>query len=749
MQKNNLELICSISELVSLFEKKTNIQGFLQEVVQLVAEHMRTDACSIFLRDVETEDLILSATTGLSAKAIGKVKLAPGEGVTGQALKKLTPINVPDGPKDPHFKFIPGIMEERYTATLAVPIVHGLNRIGVILLQHSLAGYFDDKDTRALKTIASQLATLLENAKLLMELRKNKKNKYVQQTFKRPYSMPCSTESRGISIGTAVVIDREQKEQPFFDQDQYGHSLEDFLKALEKTEHQLEELQKGLEEKLSDIGSLIFGSHLLMLKDEAFSGSMIKLIHQGIFPVMAIKRVVSEYSKLLTESQNPIIQEKVQDLKDLGHRLIRNLSLLGESEGDYTGQIVVSEELLPSELAKLSAQHAEGFLIYGSGATTHISILARSLEIPLVHTKDAAFFSIQDGETLVIDGYQAATIIQPASNSIRKYYDLVSIHKSEKEKPDKVNRETRTKDGKNIMLQANINLLSDLAIAKTNLAQGIGLYRSEFPFIIRNTFPSEEEQYHIYSHIVREMPKEEVVFRTLDIGGDKVFSHLPGFQEANPFLGLRAIRFSLKNREIFKDQIKAMLRAGALGKIKIMLPLVSSLEEFLEAQEIFSHCILELEEEKATFCCEPELGVMIEIPSAVLQAEELARQADFLSIGTNDLTQYLLGVDRTNQDVSNLYNPLHPAVLRSIRIVKKAGEKFNKPVSICGEAAAEREMLIFLIGIDINIISVDPRLIPKVQKEISGIDSQRAAGFAEELLLLNTTKEIKEHLKGF
>lgn len=753
MAKDNVDLICDISELAGLFAKSQSLSDFLQSAVSIVAFHMRAAVCSIYLYEEKNEMLTLAATQGLNAEAVGKVSLKLGEGIVGTAMKELRPICEGHGSLNPHFKRIDGIYEENYEAFLAVPILlRGVMRVGVLVTQDPQPNYFHENDTKALKAISSQLAVVIENAKLLMSLheaeqRQTPPSSTETEHEQTPAFIKGVTASSGIVRGTAVILDGHGYDvltAPAED-DENPYDLDDFDLALQESVAQLTLLQNRMEERLGDVASLIFNAHLLILKDQGFSGEMRKLIQSGTPADRAVTSVVNDYITLFSKSSNPRLQEKVLDVKDLGHRLLRNIQQHGEDEGDYAGQILVAKELVPSDVLKFAAQNVEGIVIVQGGITAHISILARSLRVPMVFVENEVILDLADGTLILIDANQGTLFLDPSESVLKQYDGLVNRQEAERLS---VQPETFTVDGTKIKLLSNVNLLSDIEFAKENLAEGIGLYRSEFPFIIRNEFPSEEAQRLIYEKIFQGMPDKEVVLRTLDVGGDKKLPYHQHDEEANPFLGLRAIRFSLKNLPIFKQQLRAMLRAGVNRKLKIMFPFISSVDDFLEAREVTMECIQELEAEGIPHNTSPKVGLMVELPAAVEIIDELARAADFFSIGTNDLIQYLLAVDRTNESVSGMYVCHHPAVLRSVYRIVNSAINNDVDVSVCGDMALNEEMLKFLIGIGVRKISIDPQQIPRIQAFLSGLHTEEARRHARKLLRFGTLKEIDRFLEG-
>ncbi|GAB6090884.1 phosphoenolpyruvate--protein phosphotransferase [Spirochaeta dissipatitropha] len=749
-RKNNIDLVCSIAELSGLFEKRTSVSGFLQNVVDLVAQHMDSDVCSIYLFDEDSQELILRATRGLVIDESKDVRMRIGEGLSGVALKELRPIRVGHAPSNPFYKSIPHVHEENFSAFLAVPIRRSLKRIGVIVLQHSKPDYFTQHDSKALRAIASQLAATLENAELLMKIHEQGivQDKRDPGGFSRLKGVPTS---EGIAFGSAVVLGhREELFQSIVDKAKARRdTLEDFDRSLQQTLTQLEDLQREVTRALSDVASLIFDSHLLMLQDSEFTGRMRKMIEGGRTASDAIIEVVEQYVSIFSGSSNASVQEKVQDVQDLGYRLLHNLLDDHAESGSYADHVVVASDIYPSELVKLRAQSAEGVLLVSSGITSHVSILARSLGMPLVICKNSDALDIPNGTELILDGFEGNIYLNPTEDIVKKFQRLhYGLLHSEQESRD-IPAQTYTIDHQRVIVQANINLINDVTPALQYNSEGVGLYRSEFPFIIRNNFPSEEEQLSIYQRILDPMKDQEVVLRTLDIGGDKQLSYTENAViDPNPFLGFRGIRFSFGHADIFREQLRAMLRAGYKRKLGILFPMISSLDELLQARSILNDAIDELSEEGIEHNPSPKVGAMIEVPSAVDLISDIAACTDFLSIGTNDLVMYLLAADRTNELVQDLHKSHHPSVLRTLkRIADGVGNRIST-VSVCGGAGADPWMIPFFLGIGIRKFSVEPRQIPMVKDLVSKLTIRESRRLVSRLLAMKTIHEVETYLGG-
>jgi phosphotransferase system enzyme I (PtsP) len=550
--------------------------------------------------------------------------------------------------------------------------------------------------------------------------------------------------SEGVVKGLAIVKSRAP--DAFAGQDAPAHeawTLDDFLRALTQTRDQLALFQKTIQERVTEQVTQIFAAHLSILDDPEFTGRIRHRIENGAAVREAITGIWSEYVSALSNSANPSIREKVQDLTDLVNRLLSNLARSGTSGtiGDYRGRILITSSLFPSDILRLGAEEVEGVVLTAGGVTAHLSVLARSLELPMVLADAAILGTVVDGTPLLVDAHHGLIYIDPPPAVLANYKSLLETRGKPSPEERDVQPHTHTKDGRSIRLLAAIGLVSEAKLAADLKAEGIGLYRSEMPFLIRNGFPSEDEQYTVYRKIAEEMGQREIIFRTLDIGGDKILRYFPTQQESNPFLGLRGIRFTFRHQEIFDTQVRAMLRAGFDRPIKIMFPLVPSVDSFLFAKRLVKKLAADLAAAGVPHQAAPDIGAMIELPCAVGMAGELAEEADFLSIGTNDLVQYMLAIDRTNEQIADWYVPWHPAVLRAIKFVAEAAVSRGKPLSVCGDMASSEELTPVLVGMGITNFTIPPRNIPRMQKLIQTIDASAAKSLAEKVMASRTVAE--------
>ncbi len=748
----HFNMLCDIGDLTALFSESVDIEIFLQRTVNLVARHLNAQVCSIYLYDDTADELVLKATIGLNPDSVNRVKMKLGEGLVGTTLEKLQPVCEGRGSLNPDFLYFEETQEERFESFMAVPIRRGVVKIGVLAVQHEQANYFDDIDLMALRTAANQLAGAIENARLLMDQHHIDVNTVSGSLNKVGGFLKGSPASGGYAYAKAAVL----KKSHFglltgSDAPDRKFTLKDFFIAIDETTHQLEALQARLAKRLPESVSLIFTAHFMILKDAKYIEKIVELILRGEHVPKAIRTVTESYISRFLSSPHAYIRDKTNDMEDLAGRMLKNLHRIASPENQMKEvQIVIAQELYPSEMLKLASEDIQGIILVSGGVTSHVAILSRSMKIPLIIAQHPDLLNISDGTPVLIDANIGNIFINPSADIIHQYETSAAVQKTAEPLKMSLSPSTFTLDGHQVHLMANINLLSELSLAKELKAEGIGLYRTEFPFLIRTTFPSEEEQYLVYKRLFETMAGKPVTIRTLDVGGEKVLIYSNSPAEANPELGLRSIRFSLRNREIFEQQIRAILRAAPDQEVlRIMFPMISSVDEFREARQIVRQCIRHLEKECLTCHLHPQIGMMLEMPSVLEIMEELAAEADFFSIGTNDFVQYMLAVDRNNEKVADYYQPYHPSVLRSLARAARIVSRPGKDISVCGEMAHEPEYVPFLLGIGLRCLSIDPQYMIKVQSIITRINLSDAEAFANRLLSQSTISGVRGVLEDF
>ncbi len=745
-RRDHTKLICDVGELTGLFHDAPSMEEFLQKITVMVTRHMECEVCSIYLYYADLHELVLKATQGLNPQSVNQVKMKIGEGLTGQALKEKRSICEGQARNNPNFRFFPGLGEEKYESLLAVPILRGSVEIGVMVIQSQKKDYFSTEDIQVFRAITAQLAATIETARLLITLNDQKvKAPVISAQDIKLIQGRCGAE--GVAFATTVIIDESLTDMQYYKADggkQYTEA--DLHKAMEKTEQQLGDFQVKLEQALPDMTALIFTAQILMLKDKGFTDSIFSLVRGGVNPPQAIVEVVNDYVAKFGRIEDAYLREKIYDVKDVGRHLLENLTGRLHAHHNYCDKIVIARELFPSDALKLFSQNIKGLILLSGGVTAHVAILARSLNIPLVVAHDPSLLTLDSAVQVLLDGQMGYIHINPDPLIKAKVLQKDELNRNIDGLKKMIQEHPRTRDGVAVVLMANINLLGDLKAANEFKAAGVGLYRSEFPFMIRNSFPSEEEQYLIYRRLVEGMPGKTITLRTLDIGGDKVLSYSDYGREENPFLGLRSIRLSLKYTDVFVSQLRAMLRAGAGRRIRILFPMISSMDEFLQAKSIVQECAHQLMTERKEFIPDPPLGAMVELPSIVEIIDEMAQEADFFSIGTNDLIQYMLAVDRTNDRVATLYQPHHPSVLRALKKVVDAGLKHGKEVSICGDMANETKYLSLLLGLGIRTFSMDARYLPRMHERLRQLSIQECEALTQEVLAQSQISRITQIL---
>lgn len=522
--------------------------------------------------------------------------------------------------------------------------------------------------------------------------------------------------SKGYAIGTAYVIKDDSNIHTPRTTVSAAEETERLKAAIELSKEQIHHIAYKAAENINKKNADIIESQINFLNDPAFIGEALSLINSKVISAeTAISSVMNSLYDSFLQIDNEYIKERAADIKDVGERLLRNLS--GESSNINfktmpQGTILFAYNLKPSDTVQIDKEKVLAFVTETGGKTSHMAILSKTLGVVAVTGCRGVLDKVENGTKVIVDGMSGKVIINPDEETLSKYKELAEEFNRQKAKDVKIAEgPIYTRDGKHIIVAANIGNLEDLKTALHYGAEGVGLFRTEFLYMNRDEIPSEEEQFAIYKKAAQMLAGKPLTIRTLDIGGDKNLSYLQFPKESNPFLGLRAIRLCLKNPEIFKVQLRAILRASAFGNIRIMFPMISSMKEFIKAKKIMNECKQELRSRGENFSEEIKIGIMIEIPSTAIMADVFAREADFFSIGTNDLTQYTLAVDRMNENISELYDPLHPAVQHLIKMTITASHKASIPCGMCGELASDEKATSKLLEYGLDEFSVSPGAI--------------------------------------
>ncbi|MFA5271602.1 MAG: phosphoenolpyruvate--protein phosphotransferase [Candidatus Omnitrophota bacterium] len=558
--------------------------------------------------------------------------------------------------------------------------------------------------------------------------------------------------SGGIGIGKALLLGKEDLSAPKIkiSHEDISREIYRLEEALIETRKEISTLQKKI---LNDLGfdhAKVFEAHLLVLEDRVLIEDIIQQIkNKKVNVEYAFSQSIKKYIDTLLKLQDEYLRERVIDIEDVSRRVLRKfLKKEGTNLQEVNEKvIIVAHDLAPSLTAGLPKENILGFVTDVGGRTSHTTIIARSLGIPAVVGLVSVTKNIKTGDKIIVDGSEGIVLINPSEQVLKEYHkklnkitkDIKTIHISKVK--------ACTVDKREVVVSANVELPEELSLVHEYGAEGIGLYRTEYMFLGRSDLPSEEEQFKAYVSVARKMKPYSVIIRTIDIGGDKFFSQPRVPVEMSPFLGWRAIRFCLARPDVFKAQLRAILRASAEGNIKVMFPMISGIEELREAKKMLEECKKELKHEGSLFDEKISVGTMIEIPSAALTADVLAKESDFFSIGTNDLIQYSLAVDRANEKVAYLYEPGHPAVLRLIKSVVDAAHQNNIWVGMCGEMAGEPLFAFLTLGFELDEFSMPPPRVPRIKELIKNVSFQDAKMIAEKALKLATAKEVEKYIQ--
>jgi phosphotransferase system enzyme I (PtsI) len=525
---------------------------------------------------------------------------------------------------------------------------------------------------------------------------------------------------------------------------QIGNEIARFESALVQTRVQILELQQKIAEAIGAQDAAIFDAHLLVVEDRTLIDEVLRRLESERCNVEWIfQEVASNYAETLSKIDDPYLRERALDIQDVTRRIVRNLQGKTPRPVLDAGEphILIAHNLTPSDTAGLNREHVLGMATDLGSRTSHTAIIARSLNIPAVVGLHDATQKLDSGQHVLLDGYTGLVIVDPTSETLA-YYGEVQVRKGQVAQALRQLRESTstTADGRHIVLSANIELPSDVDAVSENGAEGIGLYRTEFLYINRDTLPTEEEQYQVYRKVAERVHPHPLIIRTFDLGGDKLAVGTADVgDELNPFLGWRAIRFCLENVDIFKTQLRAIIRASSVGNVKVMFPMISGLDELRHARKILEECRAEVGGGSDT---KMEVGVMIEVPSAAISADLLAREVDFFSIGTNDLIQYAIAVDRVNERIAHLYEPTHPGVVRLLKMVADAAHSNKLWVGVCGEMASDVALIPLLLGLGMDELSVGATSVPRVKAAVRNLALPECRNLVDDALKLQTASEI-------
>ncbi|MGB3621692.1 phosphoenolpyruvate--protein phosphotransferase [Ketobacter sp. MCCC 1A13808] len=721
-----------------------DLSSALNVMVTRVRLSMGTEVCSIYLLDHTANCYYLMATEGLNKKAVGTATLQFSEGLVGQVGMREEPINLDDAPSHPKFRFLQETGEEPFHSFLGVPIIHHRKLLGVLVVQQRDSRRFDQEEEAFLVTISAQLAAVVAHAEATGA---------IDGIFGGTGSLTAKFDGVvgciGVAIGKAFVA------YPPTD----FKSVPD--RAVKNVKKELRTLNDAVKAVRSDIRALsekasltlppeehaLFQVYERMLDDNALAGEIRRHVEAGNWVQGALREVVQKHVAAFEAMEDAYLRARASDVRDLGLRILAYLQQAKTLTAPIPEQaIIVGEDITPTIFVDIPRERIAGIVSLHGSSNSHMSIVARSLGIPTVVGVGEFPLSRLEGLQLIVDGHRGEVIIAPSVEVVRQYQAIIDEQAVlSKELEVVADLPCETTDGHRIKLFVNTGLMADVNISLQRGAEGVGLYRTEIPFMVRDRFPSELEQMEIYRQQLEAFHPAPVTMRTLDIGGDKALPYFP-IQEANPFLGWRGIRVTLDHPEIFLVQIRAMLWASeSLDNLRIMLPMVSSMMEIDEAMHLIHRAYLEVLEEGAHVQM-PEVGLMIEVPAAVYQIRDFAQQCDFVSVGSNDLTQYLLAVDRNNRRVASLYQAMHPAVLRALKQIVDVATEEGTPVSICGEMAGDPRSALLLMAMGYETLSMSASSLLRVKWVLRKIGMDAAKELLEQVWKMDNAAVIRSHV---
>jgi phosphotransferase system enzyme I (PtsP) len=740
-------MLSNLKRIVQEVNAASDLQEALSIIVTRVKQAMRVDVCSVYLLDLASDHYVLMATDGLNPEAVGRVRLHRGEGLVSLVGESEEPLNLDDAPAHPRYRFVAETGEVHYHGFLGVPIIHHRSVMGVVVVRQQQKRRFDENEVTFLLTIAAQLSGAIALAIVNGGIRGLSERTVDTTTDSRPIRGLAGAP--GVSIGTAVVVypPADLDAVPDRQITDIEGEIEIFRSALASARADMETLEARMGSSLTAEDRALFHAYSLMLNSPSLETQTIDRIREGNWAAGALRETIHDHTRAFDAMEDSYLRERASDIRDVGLRILARLQhVRGTTPVFAENTVLVAEELTVSMLAEVPLERLVGLVSVRGSTLSHVAILARSLGIPAVLGLSDLPVARVDGCELVVDGYRGWIYVSP-SQVVRQEYQRLIGEERELTAELEVLRDLPavTLDGIRVSLFANAGLISDVIPSLRYGAEGIGLYRTEFPFMIRGRFPGEEEQRAIYRQVLEAYAPRPVVVRTLDVGGDKMLPYFP-IHEENPFLGWRGIRITLDHPEIFLLQLRAILRANiGLANVKLLLPMISSVGEVDESVRLIGRVHQELCEEFGDVP-RPEIGVMIEVPSAVYQIEALARRVDFLSIGSNDLTQYMLAVDRNNARVAPLYDSLHPAVLRALTHAVMGAQRCGKPIGICGEMAGDPGAAILLLGMGISNLSASVASLPKVKRVIRSMTVAQARNVLDQVLLMDDAPTIRAYL---
>lgn len=734
-------MLTRLREIVEKVASAPRLNEALDILVTDICLAMDTEVCSVYLADHDRRCFYLMATRGLKKPRGRTVTLAFDEGIVGLVGRLAEPINLADAQKHPSFKYVPAVKEERFRAFLGVPIIQRRQLLGVLVVQQREHRQYDESEESFLVTLATQMAAILSQSQLTAL--------FGQYRQTRIRALPASP-------GVAIAEGWMDSTLPLMEQVSEASTLDTTLErerltaALEEASNEFRRYSKRFAAGAQKETAAIFDLYSHLLTDARLRRELFEEVDKGSVAEWAVKKVVEKFAEQFASLSDGYLKERAGDLRALGQRLLFHLDDNIQSPNTWPERFVlVADELSATTLAELPQNRLVGVVVRDGAANSHAAIMVRALGIPTVMGADIQP-SVLHRRTLVVDGYRGELLVDPEAVLLQEYQRLITEENELTQLvEDDVNSPAALKSGERVQVMLNAGLSPEHEQLLGSRIDGIGLYRTEIPFMLQSGFPSEEEQVAQYQGMLQMFNEKPVTLRTLDVGADKQLPYMP-ISEENPCLGWRGIRITLDQPEIFLVQVRAMLRANAAtGNLSILLPMITSIDEIDEARRLIDRAGREVEEVLGYELPKPRIGVMVEVPSMVFMMGHLASRVDFISVGTNDLTQYLLAVDRNNTRVASLYDSLHPAMLRALNHIATEAERYGIDLCLCGEMAGDPMCVALLVGMGYRHLSMNGRSVARVKYLLRHISLEEVQLLAQRSLEAQLATEVRHQVASF
>ncbi len=737
-------MLDTLRRILEAVDRATSLNTALNIIVHEVKRAIGADVCSVWLTDTERREHVLLATDGLPTSEVGRLRIPLNRGLIGRVAERFDILNLDDAPKHPCYLSIQHSAEAPYHGFLGVPIILHRKVLGVLVLRRRMPQRFADEELTFVVTLAVQLAGAIALARSSGEL----------SGVPTPSGLPSRflagiAAAPGVGIGTAYVV------YPTADLDavpdkpcpETAAEIDAFRAAVDGVEQDLGRVCSRLRGMLRDEDQALFDAWRLMLRSDTFLGATITRIEAGNWAQGALRETVTELLAEFDRMDDTYLRERGADVRDLGRQVLLRLQPADAQQHEFPAQtVLVGDEISAMQIASVPRERLAALVSRAGSVSSHVAILARGMGIPTAVGVQDLPVSRLEGRPVIVDGYRGRVYVQPTAVVSAEYRRLVIEERAFSAELDTLRGQpAETTDGYSLPLYVNTGLVVEQRPAGGDEAAGIGLYRTELPFMIRDRFPGEETQVEHYRKVLQSVAPKPVNIRTLDVGGDKSLPYFPT-EEPNPFLGWRGIRFTRDHPEIFGTQVRAMLRAAiGLDNLQLLLPMITTVDELDDALLRIQRAVDELLEQGHPVRM-PPVGLMIEVPAAVYQAQILARRVSFLSVGTNDLTQYLLAVDRNNARVAALYDEFHPAVLRALVQVVEAARAEGREVSVCGELAGDPKATPLLLGMGVHSLSMSAGSLLRVKGVVRSMSRSRARELLREALGCESGESVRRLL---